>query len=154
MRQGRGGRHGDEDAIVPSGDEGEGDSNGGGEVDSDDGGDGDVPVPTRAALAALGFYRREISPLLPRACRYVPSCSEYSIECYTQRGTLLTAWRLGRCNPTPLAGSGFDPPRVAADKYFPPGERDSGPVLGDFIGAGCVLASFALATTLALEGAV
>ncbi|XP_020276992.1 UPF0161 protein At3g09310 isoform X2 [Asparagus officinalis] len=67
----------------------------------------------RAALCTLRFYKREISPLLPSSCRFVPTCSEYSMEAYKKygvaKGTILTAWRLCRCNP--LGGSGFDPPR-------------------------------------------
>ncbi|KAL0916220.1 hypothetical protein M5K25_013713 [Dendrobium thyrsiflorum] len=67
----------------------------------------------RAALSMLKFYRSEISPLLPSSCRYVPSCSVYSMEAYKKygfvKGTILTAWRLCRCNP--LGGHGFDPPR-------------------------------------------
>ncbi|XP_056172275.1 UPF0161 protein At3g09310 isoform X4 [Syzygium oleosum] len=55
----------------------------------------------------------EISPILPNSCRYVPTCSEYSMAAYKKygvvKGTVLTAWRLCRCNP--LGGSGFDPPR-------------------------------------------
>ncbi|KAI6698301.1 hypothetical protein NL676_018420 [Syzygium grande] len=66
-----------------------------------------------AALGMLRFYKREISPILPNSCRYVPTCSEYSMEAYKKygvvKGTVLTAWRLCRCNP--LGGSGFDPPR-------------------------------------------
>uniref|UniRef100_A0A453HT53 Membrane protein insertion efficiency factor YidD n=2 Tax=Triticinae TaxID=1648030 RepID=A0A453HT53_AEGTS len=51
----------------------------------------------------LKFYKREISPLLPSSCRYVPTCSEYSMQAYKRygvaKGTILTAWRLCRCNP-------------------------------------------------------
>ncbi|XP_072955259.1 UPF0161 protein At3g09310 isoform X1 [Typha angustifolia] len=67
----------------------------------------------KVALSMLKFYRREISPLLPSSCRYVPTCSEYSMLAYRRygvmKGTILTAWRLCRCNP--LGGYGFDPPR-------------------------------------------
>ncbi|XVE76378.1 hypothetical protein DITRI_Ditri12bG0167700 [Diplodiscus trichospermus] len=67
----------------------------------------------KAALSMLKFYKREISPILPKSCRFVPTCSEYSMEAYKKygvvKGTVLTAWRLCRCNP--LGGSGFDPPR-------------------------------------------
>ncbi|PKI43467.1 UPF0161 protein At3g09310 [Punica granatum] len=67
----------------------------------------------KVALSMLRFYKREISPLLPNSCRYIPTCSEYSMEAYKKygvaKGTVLTAWRLCRCNP--LGGSGFDPPR-------------------------------------------
>ncbi|KAL5740586.1 hypothetical protein ACOSQ2_029766 [Xanthoceras sorbifolium] len=70
-------------------------------------------VGVKAALSVLTFYKREISPLLPKSCRYVPTCSEYSMEAYKKygvvKGTILTTWRLCRCNP--LGGSGFDPPR-------------------------------------------
>ncbi|KAK9755630.1 hypothetical protein RND81_01G039500 [Saponaria officinalis] len=70
-------------------------------------------VGVKAALSVLNFYKREISPLLPRSCRYVPTCSEYSMIAYKKygfvKGTALTTWRLCRCNP--LGGSGFEPPR-------------------------------------------
>ncbi|XP_024310228.1 uncharacterized protein LOC106865378 isoform X2 [Brachypodium distachyon] len=48
-------------------------------------------------------YVGEISPLLPSSCRYVPTCSEYSMQAYKRygvaKGTILTAWCLCRCNP-------------------------------------------------------
>ncbi|XP_042053425.1 UPF0161 protein At3g09310 [Salvia splendens] len=70
-------------------------------------------IGVKAALSMLKFYKREISPLMPNSCRYVPTCSEYSMIAYKKygvgKGTILTAWRLCRCNP--LGGSGFDPPR-------------------------------------------
>jgi putative membrane protein insertion efficiency factor len=70
------------------------------------------PRPTVSlALASLQFYKSFISPLLPSVCRYQPSCSSYSVDAYTKfgiwKGTVLTAWRLLRCNP--WAGSGYDP---------------------------------------------
>uniref|UniRef100_A0A0E0J5K7 Membrane protein insertion efficiency factor YidD n=1 Tax=Oryza nivara TaxID=4536 RepID=A0A0E0J5K7_ORYNI len=55
------------------------------------------------ALSMLKFYKREISPLLPSSCRYVPTCSQYSMQAYKKygvaKGTILTAWRLCHCNP-------------------------------------------------------
>ncbi|PON38588.1 hypothetical protein PanWU01x14_311700 [Parasponia andersonii] len=75
----------------------------------------------KAALSMLKFYKREISPILPKSCRFVPSCSEYSMEAYKKygvvKGTVLTAWRLCRCNP--LGGSGFDPPRWFDETNLP-----------------------------------
>ncbi|CAA0836390.1 UPF0161 protein [Striga hermonthica] len=75
----------------------------------------------QAALCVLRFYKREISPLLPRSCRYVPTCSEYSTIAYKKygavKGTVLTVCRMCRCNP--LGGSGFDPPRWF-DEQSPP----------------------------------
>ncbi|HVP58603.1 MAG TPA: membrane protein insertion efficiency factor YidD [bacterium] len=66
-----------------------------------------------AAIAAIGGYRRLISPALPRACRYVPTCSDYAAEALRKhgavRGGLLALWRLLRCHP--FGGSGFDPVR-------------------------------------------
>ncbi|KAL3613191.1 hypothetical protein CASFOL_042961 [Castilleja foliolosa] len=44
----------------------------------------------------------EISPLLPKSCRYVPTCSGYSMNAYKKygvaKGTISTAYRLCRCN--------------------------------------------------------
>ena len=51
----------------------------------------------------LRAYQRVISPLLPPACRFVPSCSEYFRQSVEKkgalRGSLLGIWRLLRCNP-------------------------------------------------------
>ncbi|XP_075517358.1 UPF0161 protein At3g09310-like isoform X1 [Primulina tabacum] len=83
--------------------------------------DEEASVGVKAALSVLRFYKREISPLLLNSCRYVPTCSEYSMIAYKKygvaKGTVLTAWRLCRCNP--LGGSGFDPPRWF-DEATPP----------------------------------
>ncbi len=66
-----------------------------------------------AALALIGAYRRFVSPLLPPACRFFPSCSAYgalAIERHgIRRGLLLAARRLLRCNP--LSRGGYDPVR-------------------------------------------
>lgn len=63
------------------------------------------------ATFLLRLYKRTVSPLLPPACRYVPSCSEYAAEAVARHGLLhggaLAAWRLLRCNP--LAHGGYDP---------------------------------------------
>lgn len=79
----------------------------GGEEEEAEGGAG-----VQAALAALRLYKRAISPLLPASCRFVPTCSAYAAASYREfgvaKGTVLTAWRLARCNP--FGGSGFDPP--------------------------------------------
>ncbi len=66
-----------------------------------------------AEIALLCAYRRWLSPILPPACRYLPTCSEYgvlAIERYGPlKGAALTLLRLLRCHP--LARSGFDPVR-------------------------------------------
>ncbi len=57
------------------------------------------------------FYKKYISPTLPPACRYQPSCSVYAMEALEVHGPVvglgLTAWRLCRCQP--LGGRGYDP---------------------------------------------
>ncbi len=59
----------------------------------------------------LRQYKRWVSPLLPPACRYVPSCSEYAAEAVARHGVLrggaMAAWRLIRCNP--FVRGGYDP---------------------------------------------
>ncbi|MDT8066938.1 MAG: membrane protein insertion efficiency factor YidD [Terriglobia bacterium] len=62
-------------------------------------------------LAVLRAYKRYLSPMLPTACRYVPTCSEYAMEAIERKGVLRGStqaiWRLLRCNP--LGGHGYDP---------------------------------------------
>lgn len=68
---------------------------------------------TRPVLAALRFYQRWISPLLPPSCRFYPTCSQYAYEAIERYGVLkggaLAAWRVLRCNP--FCKGGFDPVR-------------------------------------------
>lgn len=51
----------------------------------------------------LRLYKRWVSPLLPRACRFSPTCSEYArlavIKHGALRGSWLAAGRLLRCQP-------------------------------------------------------
>ena len=69
-------------------------------------------------VAPIRFYRRFISPALPRRCKYHPTCSEYAVEAVrtygVPRGLVLAAWRLLRCNP--WSHGGVDP--VAAQTIF------------------------------------
>ncbi|HZU42671.1 MAG TPA: membrane protein insertion efficiency factor YidD [Terriglobales bacterium] len=64
-----------------------------------------------AVLLAIRMYKRLLSPMLPAACRYVPTCSEYAEEAIERygvlRGSLKAVCRLLRCHP--LAHGGFDP---------------------------------------------
>jgi putative membrane protein insertion efficiency factor len=64
-------------------------------------------------LAALRGYKRHVSPLLPPACRYTPTCSEYAVEAVERygvlKGTALAAKRLLSCNP--FSRGGYDPVR-------------------------------------------
>jgi putative membrane protein insertion efficiency factor len=65
----------------------------------------------RFLLLMIRFYRRGVSPLLPPACRFTPTCSAYAeqaIERYgAVRGSWLGARRLLRCHP--WGGRGYDP---------------------------------------------
>lgn len=62
-------------------------------------------------LGALRFYKRRISPGLPPACRYTPTCSEYAMEAIERhgvvRGGILAGKRLLSCNP--FSRGGYDP---------------------------------------------
>ena len=62
-------------------------------------------------IALVKLYRKYISPLKPPCCRFTPTCSAYAIEAYTKRGffmgTLLTLYRVLRCNP--FCKGGYDP---------------------------------------------
>ena len=70
-----------------------------------------VRLPGRAAILLLRGYKRFISPLLPPACRFVPTCSEYAAEAIGKygivKGSALALWRLLRCHP--LCRGGHDP---------------------------------------------
>jgi uncharacterized protein len=56
-------------------------------------------------------YQIVLSPLLPAACRYYPSCSAYAIEALERHGAIRGSWlamrRIARCNP--FRPGGFDP---------------------------------------------
>ncbi|HEY0078197.1 MAG TPA: membrane protein insertion efficiency factor YidD [Pyrinomonadaceae bacterium] len=64
-------------------------------------------------LYLLRFYKAAISPLLPPACRFVPTCSEYAQEAIARHGAMRGGWmsvrRLLRCHP--FHPGGYDPVR-------------------------------------------
>ncbi len=68
-------------------------------------------VPARCAIFLLRGYKRYISPLLPMSCRFVPTCSVYTVEAIEKygvlRGILMGGMRLLRCHP--LCKGGYDP---------------------------------------------
>ena len=65
--------------------------------------------------APIHAYRVLVSPLLPKSCRFTPSCSAYALEALALHGPVKGLWltvkRLARCHPISWLGgsSGFDP---------------------------------------------
>ena len=66
---------------------------------------------SRVLLALIAGYRRFLSPLLPTACRFTPTCSVYAAEAVRLhgpwKGTRLAVARVLRCRP--FGGRGEDP---------------------------------------------
>ncbi len=77
----------------------------------------DLPVtfwnlPRIPLLALIRLYQKVVSPTLPEGtCRFYPSCSHYGYQAIYKygviKGSLMTAWRILRCNP--FNRGGFDP---------------------------------------------
>ncbi|ARM31804.1 membrane protein insertion efficiency factor YidD [Prosthecochloris sp. HL-130-GSB] len=65
----------------------------------------------RIPILLITFYRSYISPLTGPSCRFYPTCSRYAIDAYERYNffyaTLLTVWRILRCNP--FSKGGYDP---------------------------------------------
>ena len=66
---------------------------------------------TRLLVALIVAYKRLLSPILPPACRFVPTCSDYAVAAIEKhgpfRGVFLTVRRIVRC--APWHPGGFDP---------------------------------------------
>ena len=62
-------------------------------------------------ILPVRFYQLAVSTLLPPSCRYVPTCSQYTIEALRKHGPVKGLWlavrRILRCHP--WGGSGYDP---------------------------------------------
>jgi putative membrane protein insertion efficiency factor len=77
----------------------------------------DIPItiwnlPRIPLLAMIRAYQKVISPTLPPgSCRFYPTCSHYGYQAIYKygaiRGSLMTTWRILRCNP--FNHGGFDP---------------------------------------------
>jgi uncharacterized protein len=71
-------------------------------------------------VGIVRIYRAAVSPLLPPACRFHPTCSTYALEALERHGTLRGSWltlrRIGRCHP--FHDGGIDP--VPQAKGGPP----------------------------------
>lgn len=61
--------------------------------------------------AGVRAYQMLLSPLLPPACRYYPSCSAYAIQAIDRHGAIRGSWlavrRIARCHP--FRPGGYDP---------------------------------------------
>lgn len=73
-----------------------------------------------ALVLPIRVYKYCISPLLPPACRYLPTCSAYAVEAIERhgvfRGGFLAARRLLRCHP--WATGGYDPVPPLVDSSY------------------------------------
>lgn len=62
-------------------------------------------------IILVKFYKKAISPYLPNACRFTPTCSEYAMQAIEKygafKGGALAIWRILRCNP--FCKGGYDP---------------------------------------------
>lgn len=60
-------------------------------------------LPRRGLVMLLRVYKAVISPALPPACRFTPTCSEYALQAIERYGALRGTWlavrRLARCHP-------------------------------------------------------
>ncbi len=65
----------------------------------------------RFLIAAVKFYRKNISPARPPSCRFSPTCSAYALEALEKYGALKGSWlalrRLLKCHP--FHKGGYDP---------------------------------------------
>ena len=94
-------------------------------------------------LGLIRAYQRLISPLLPRRCKYEPTCSAYAVEAIRElgplRGSIVAGWRLLRCNP--LSDGGIDDLedrtlfRDHPHPHEPKGDPPANPDKGRFAGA-------------------
>jgi uncharacterized protein len=62
-------------------------------------------------ILPIRIYQYMVSPLIPGACRFTPTCSEYSADAIKKhgviKGVILGIKRIGKCHP--WGGSGYDP---------------------------------------------
>jgi putative membrane protein insertion efficiency factor len=86
-------------------------------------------LPAGLLALAIRAYQLTISPLIGARCRFHPSCSRYGLEAVrthgAMKGSVLTGWRLLRCNPWNLGGIDPVPP---AGSWRPTVDLDGNPI--------------------------
>lgn len=80
-------------------------------------------LPARLLMALVRVYQLFVSPLLPPACRFYPSCSRYAMQALREhgavRGTGLAVWRVLKCHPFHPGGYDPVPHRTVAPRHLP-----------------------------------
>lgn len=75
----------------------------------------------RICILPIRFYQLAISPFMPPACRFQPTCSAYAAEAVLRfgplRGGILALRRILRCHP--WGGCGYDPVPRVVKPFFP-----------------------------------
>jgi uncharacterized protein len=73
-----------------------------------------VALPAWLLAGLIVGYRRYVTPFTPATCRYYPTCSSYGLAAIRThgavKGTVLTVWRVLRCNPWTRGGVDHVPP--------------------------------------------
>ena len=66
---------------------------------------------SKLCIYLIRFYQKYISPLKGPTCSFYPTCSQYAIEAIEKygpiKGSLMSIWRILRCNP--FSKGGYDP---------------------------------------------
>jgi putative membrane protein insertion efficiency factor len=74
----------------------------------------------RPFVFLIRLYQLVLSPLLPPACRFHPTCSQYALVAVAEYGVLRGGWlavkRLARCNPWHPGGVDFVPDRIGSQQ--------------------------------------
>jgi putative membrane protein insertion efficiency factor len=74
-----------------------------------------VKIISNILIGIIKFYKIVVSPYLVPSCRYLPTCSEYAIDCLKTygliKGIVKSIKRILSCHPIKLlgGGEGFDP---------------------------------------------
>lgn len=79
-------------------------------------------LPARLLMALVRVYQLFVSPLLPPACRFYPTCSRYAVDAIREwgavRGTAMAVWRVLRCHPFHPGGYDPVPHRTEAPRHL------------------------------------